>query len=73
MTAPPLRLQGPPVDPSPARPPGPAKLIGRYGTVERFSAARHGLDLWDAMRGLYQAYRWIKNTERRRTRPAFWK
>jgi RimJ/RimL family protein N-acetyltransferase len=51
MTAPPLRLQGPPVDPSPARPPGPAKLIGRYGTVERFSAARHGLDLWDAMRG----------------------
>jgi RimJ/RimL family protein N-acetyltransferase len=48
---PPLRLLGPPVDPAPARPPGPAKLIGRYGTVERFATARHGLDLWDAMRG----------------------
>ena len=39
------------VDATPARFPGPATLKGRYGTVERLDAARHGSNLWDAMRG----------------------
>ena len=26
-------------------------LNGRFGTVERLDAARHGPDLWQAMRG----------------------
>lgn len=30
-------------------------------------------DLWDAMRGLYQAHRWIKKADRRRRRGGFWK
>lgn len=42
---------GPPVDPTPAQPPGPVTLQGRYGTIEKLDAARHGPSLWDALRG----------------------
>jgi RimJ/RimL family protein N-acetyltransferase len=42
---------GPPVDATPAQRPGPVTLQGRFGTVVRLEAARHGRDLWDAVRG----------------------
>ena len=42
---------GPIVDSTPAQMPGAVTLKGRFGTVERLDAARHGLDLWAAMRG----------------------
>jgi len=42
---------GPPVDPTPAQLPGPVTLQGRYGTIEKLDAARHGPDLWEAVRG----------------------
>ena len=42
---------GPPVDATPAQFPGPVTLKGRTGTVERLNAARHGPELWNAMRG----------------------
>ena len=42
---------GPPIDPSPAKLPGPVTLQGRYGTVEKLDAARHGPSLWEAVRG----------------------
>jgi RimJ/RimL family protein N-acetyltransferase len=45
------RPVGPPVDPTPARPPGPVTLKGHYGSVVRLDAARHGPDLWAAMHG----------------------
>ena len=42
---------GPAVDPAPAQFPGPVTLKGRYGTVERLDAAKHGPNLLEAMRG----------------------
>ncbi len=42
---------GPAVDATPAQFPGAVTLQGRYGAVERLDAARHGADLWEAMRG----------------------
>jgi RimJ/RimL family protein N-acetyltransferase len=42
---------GPPVDATPARRPEPARLAGRYGTVERLVPARHGAALWDEIAG----------------------
>ena len=52
----PLPSTGQPVglrvpDPSPAPRPGPVTLQGRFGTVEKLDAARHGATLWEAMRG----------------------
>lgn len=52
---------GPAVDPAPAKLPGPVTLRGRYGAVEKLDAARHGADLWEAVRGhdaiwTYMAY-----------------
>jgi RimJ/RimL family protein N-acetyltransferase len=37
------------VDPQPAAPPRAVTLSGRYGSVERLDAARHGANLWDAV------------------------
>ena len=45
------RKVGPAVDPTPAPLPGPVTLTGRFGTVTRLDAARHGADLWEAVRG----------------------
>jgi RimJ/RimL family protein N-acetyltransferase len=45
------RLLGPEVNPDPARSPGPMKVLGRHGAVERLSSARHGRELWEALRG----------------------
>ena len=42
---------GPPVDASPSLRPGAISLAGRYGSVEKLDAARHGADLWEAVRG----------------------
>jgi RimJ/RimL family protein N-acetyltransferase len=41
---------GPLVDPTPVPRPGPVTLSGRYGTVVRLDAARHGPELWEAVR-----------------------
>ena len=40
-----------PVDATPARPPGPVTLAGRYGAVERLDPERHGGPLWEAVAG----------------------
>ena len=42
---------GPAVDAAPALFPGSVTLRGRYGGIERLSAARHRSALWTAMRG----------------------
>jgi hypothetical protein len=42
---------GPPVDPTPAQPPGPVTLCGRFGSVARLDAARDAADLWLAFSG----------------------
>ncbi len=42
---------GPLVDTTPAQLPGPVTLQGRYGTVTRLAAGRHGPELWEAFRG----------------------
>src|ERR1041385_3521423 len=51
MAAPVELPVGPVVDSAPALFPGSVTLRGRYGTVERLSAARHRAALWMAMRG----------------------
>ena len=51
MNAPASPPVGPPVDATPAQFPGAVTLAGRYGSVERLDAARHGPALVDAMRG----------------------
>ncbi len=45
------RPVGPAVDPAPAKPPGPVTLSGRFGRLERLDVARHGRQLWEALRG----------------------
>ena len=42
---------GPAVDPAPAQFPGAVTLKGRYGSVERLDAGKHGPSLIEAMRG----------------------
>ena len=44
------RPVGPQIDATPARPPAPVVLDGRYGRVERLDPARHGATLWDVLR-----------------------
>jgi RimJ/RimL family protein N-acetyltransferase len=51
MTAPNSRPVGAAVDSTPAGVPQPVMLTGRFGTVERLDAARHGVDFWRAMAG----------------------
>jgi RimJ/RimL family protein N-acetyltransferase/ribosomal protein S18 acetylase RimI-like enzyme len=41
---------GPQVDATPARRPGPVVLEGRFGRIEKLDAARHGAELWEAVR-----------------------
>lgn len=50
---------GPPVDETPAPWPGDITLQGRFGRVERLAAARHGADLWAAMRGQENIWAYI--------------
>jgi RimJ/RimL family protein N-acetyltransferase len=45
----PTRPVGPPVDPTPALPPGPATLSGRFGSVSRLDARRDAAGLWRAL------------------------
>lgn len=42
---------GAPVDAKPADRPGPVRLVGRFGCVEKLNAQRHGRDLWQAVQG----------------------
>jgi len=42
---------GSPVDARPSQLPDAVTLTGRYGSVERLDAARHGANLWDALAG----------------------
>jgi RimJ/RimL family protein N-acetyltransferase len=42
---------GDPVDATPAQKPGPVRLEGRFGTVERLNARLHAADLWQAVQG----------------------
>jgi RimJ/RimL family protein N-acetyltransferase len=42
---------GPPVDTTPARPPEPVTLSGRFGAVARLDPARDAPDLWGAFKG----------------------
>jgi RimJ/RimL family protein N-acetyltransferase len=51
MTTQDARPVGLVVDSTPAPMPGAVTLQGRFGTVERINAARHGADLWQAVRG----------------------
>jgi RimJ/RimL family protein N-acetyltransferase len=51
MAAPVELPVGPAVDAAPALFPGSVTLRGRYGSIERLSAARHRSALWTAMRG----------------------
>ena len=41
---------GKPVNTWPASPPGEVRLIGRYGSIEKLDAERHGDDLWRAVK-----------------------
>lgn len=45
------RPVGLPIDTKPAQKPGSVVLEGRYGRVEKLDAAKHGADLWNAVRG----------------------
>ncbi len=45
------RPVGDPVDPTAALRPGPIRLQGRFGLVEKLDAERHAADLWKAVRG----------------------
>ena len=45
------RPVGAPVDPAPARLPGPVTLSGRFGSVARLDALRDAGHLWQALRG----------------------
>jgi RimJ/RimL family protein N-acetyltransferase len=59
MTASDALPLGPPVDPTPAPMPSSVTLKGRFGTVERLNAARHGADLWQAVRGHDQIWTYL--------------
>jgi RimJ/RimL family protein N-acetyltransferase len=50
MTMPQAKF-GPAVDSTSAPMPGAVTLKGRFGSVERINATRHGADLWQAVRG----------------------
>jgi len=39
------------VDPAPAQSPGPVRLQGRFGSLEKLNAKRHGGALWNAVDG----------------------
>jgi RimJ/RimL family protein N-acetyltransferase len=49
---------GPQVDQTPAQPPGPVTLEGRYGRVEKL-AQRHEADVWKALQGHDQTWTYM--------------
>jgi len=53
------RPVGPPVDITPARPPEPVTLVGRFGSVARLDAARDAADLWRAFNGHDEIWTYI--------------
>jgi RimJ/RimL family protein N-acetyltransferase len=48
-----------PVDATPARPPDPVRLAGRYGAVERLDPERHRDGLWEAVQGHPQIFTYM--------------
>jgi RimJ/RimL family protein N-acetyltransferase len=52
---------GPLVDATPARPPGPLTLDGRFGAVARLDARRHAAGLWQALRGHDRVWTYISS------------
>jgi len=52
---------GPRVDASPALPPGPERLAGRFGRVEKLDPAAHGQGLWEALRGHDAIWTYLPN------------
>jgi RimJ/RimL family protein N-acetyltransferase len=54
-----VRPVGPPVDNTPARPPEPVVLSGRFGSVARLDAARDAADLWRAFNGHDEIWTYI--------------
>ena len=50
---------GPPVDSTPARPPEPVTLSGRFGSVARLDPARDAADLWRAFKGYDHIWTYI--------------
>lgn len=52
---------GPLIDTTPAQRPGPVRLDGRYGRVERLGAA-HGASLWQAVQGANAIWTYIANS-----------
>ena len=52
---------GPLVDTRPAQLPGPVTLQGRYGTVTRLAAGRHGPELWEAFRRHHEIWTYLSS------------
>jgi RimJ/RimL family protein N-acetyltransferase len=55
----PERPVGPAVDATPARRPDAVSLSGRFGSVERLDAGRHGEPLWQALAGHDEAWTYM--------------
>jgi RimJ/RimL family protein N-acetyltransferase len=53
------RPVGPAVDATPARRPDAVSLSGRFGSVERLDAGRHGEPLWEALAGHDQVWTYM--------------
>jgi RimJ/RimL family protein N-acetyltransferase len=54
-----LRTVGAPVDATPARPPEPVTLSGRFGSVSKLDAGRDAADLWRAFSGHDEIWTYI--------------
>jgi RimJ/RimL family protein N-acetyltransferase len=61
---------GLPVDPTPAKRPGPVTLKGRYGRVEKLGS-QHVADLWSALAGHDQIWTYISTDGPFTTEPEF--
>jgi RimJ/RimL family protein N-acetyltransferase len=66
-----VRPVGPPVDTTPARPPEPITLVGRFGSVARLDAARDAADLWRAFNGHDEIWTYISRYGPFGDEPAF--
>lgn len=53
-------LPGEPVDATPALPPQPVTLQGRFGSIEKLDAKKHGRDLWLALAGHDSVWTYLK-------------
>ncbi len=65
------RPVGAPVDPTPARLPGPVALSGRFGSVVRLDARRDAGHLWQALRGHDEVWTYMSTYGPFADEPAF--